>query len=115
MKRRGGVAIALGAFTLAVLVGVDAATALPISQLNGQSWRTACTRTDGTVSTVCCTRHANDCLADCGSLGGAAKQQCENDCTAAWNLCKAPARGIQGGTTIFQQQTKPLELAPAPQ
>ena len=80
------------------------AHAKPISQVRGEDWRKSCTRANGTVSTVCCTNKANDCLADCGSGTSAAVTQCKNQCNASWNTCKAAARtgadtGVLGGQT----------------
>jgi hypothetical protein len=115
MGTHSKLAAAISALALAVVMGAGAASALPISQIMGQDWKKACTRADGTVSTVCCTRHANDCLADCGDLtaGSQARQQCDNNCNAAWNTCKSAARGTLPNTTIFQNQgDKTLQLAP---
>jgi hypothetical protein len=115
VTRRNTLGAAIGALALAAVIGAGSAAALPISQIMGQDWKTACTRANGSVSTVCCTRKANECLDDCGDLtaGSQARQQCDNNCNAAWNTCKSAARGTLPDTTIFQQQNgKTLQLAP---
>jgi hypothetical protein len=93
-------------FLFAATVGIAGASALSSQQL-GSSWKTACTRSDGTVSTVCCRDKANECLADCEDLSGLARTQCDNRCTGAWHACKA-ARTLGGGSTIFQTMPKLL-------
>lgn len=90
------IALVLFSFGLAAM-GLSAAHALPVSQIQGSNWKTECAK-EGGSRYACCQGKESACSAGCqsGNTCGNACTQCKNECAASYKVCTAKKVSLPG-------------------